>query len=658
MSFSGRFDLIKNNINSIHKNDLFLIGLLLKIVLVIFLLPNITSNLFLPFLENSINNFSFDPWTNFLINEGDVNSFPYGLVMLLAYLPLSIVGNILDKYIYDYNFFEIGFKLTSLCFDYFLIIFLSSIINYKSTKFLIFCYWLSPIAIYTSFIHGQLDIVPISLLIGSLYFLKTNQYKISGVFFALSLSSKFSMFISLPFILVYIYKRKGFQGDFIKYLISFTITSTLLYLPFLFFSNGFLEMVIETRELNRLYAVFLDYGSNLKLFILPFIYIFSLYLFWRLNRITQDLFFISIGIGFLSILTFLVPAPGWTLWTIPFLTYYQINARKDIILITLIYSSIYILNANEFYGILNTEILSSANNFYYEDNLYFRNILFTLKQSLGLLIAVRMYIYGIKRNNFYSTSNKSILITIEGNEFEKIYNFQNGLNNLFCKKDINIKYLKSIIKNNKTNLIEKHNIKQTNKKIGSDTQKVTYYANYIFDNISKVEKELFENKEPYQIFINDLNIDLSLLMHRSNISIKLEKHNKDSDKITYDEVKNKLLIFSFRNLNKMSNKIKRNYSITTYFPLGFIHKKLFNLLISISSLNVDIELINNQKIVKMEIEGSPSKEDISLIANSLIPEIDDFALNKNGWLDGYQGIMQIILVANLSAILKDKSFYK
>ena len=191
-----------------------------------------------------------------------------------------------------------------------------------------------------------------------------------------------------------------------------------------------------------------------------------------------------------------------------------------------------------------------------------------------------------------------------------------------------------------------------------EPEKVTYYADYIFDNISKVEKELFENKKTYQIFINDLNIDMSLLMHKANIAIRLEKHNKDSDKISYDEVKNKLLIFSFRNLNEMSNTLKRNFSITTYFPLGFIHKKLFNLLISISSLNVDIELINHQKIVKMEIEGSPSKEDISLIANCLIPEIDDFALNKNGWMDGYQGIMQIILVANLSAILKDKSFYK
>ncbi len=648
-----------SKVKNIIKNKFFLTGLLLKIILIIFLLPSITSDLFLPFIKNTIHNFSFDPWSNFLITGGDVNSFPYGVVMLIAYLPFSLVGNLLDKYIYDFNFLEFGFKLTSLIFDYLILVFLSLITNAKSKSLLILCYWLSPIAIYTSFIHGQLDIVPVSLLIGSLYFLKSNKYKLSGVFFALSLSSKFSMLISLPFILIYIYKRRGFQGEFFKYFISLLITSSILYFPFLT-SNGFLKMVLETREVNRLYTVFINYGSNLKLFIVPFIYIFSLYLFWRLNRITQDLFLISIGIGFLSILSFLTPAPGWTLWIIPFLTYYQINSKKDIALITLIYSLIYILNSIEFYNLTKLEILPFLNYFNYEENLNYKNIFFTLQQSLGLLIAVRMYIYGIKRNNFFSISNKSILISIEGNEQEKIFNFKNGLNNLLNRKDINVKYLSSIIKNKDINSIEESYDRQPKNEIEPNHGKVTYYANYMYDNIFKLEKELFENKKPYQVFINDLNIDMNLLMHKTNIRIMMQKDNEDLNKISYDEIKDKLLIFSFKDLNKKTNNTikKRSSSITTYFPLGFIHKKLFNLLISISSLNVDIEMLDNQKIVKMEIEGSPSKEDISLIAKCLIPEIDDFSINDNGWLNGYLGIMQIILIANIFSILKDKSIQK
>ena len=35
-----------------------------------------------------------------------------------------------------------------------------------------------------------------------------------------------------------------------------------------------------------------------------------------------------------------------------------------------------------------------------------------------------------------------------------------------------------------------------------------------------------------------------------------------------------------------------------------------------------------------------------------IPEIDDFSLKEDSWSSGYNGIMQIILLANMSSALK------
>ena len=106
MLLVGFNSLYTSKVKNIIQNKIFLTGLLFKMILIFFLLPNITSTLFLPFIKNSINNFSFDPWSNFLITGGDLNSFPYGIVMVLAYLPFSFAGHLLDKYIYDYNFFE------------------------------------------------------------------------------------------------------------------------------------------------------------------------------------------------------------------------------------------------------------------------------------------------------------------------------------------------------------------------------------------------------------------------------------------------------------------------------------------------------------------------------------------------------------------------
>ena len=103
-------------------------------------------------------------------------------------------------------------------------------------------------------------------------------------------------------------------------------------------------MVLNSKEFNRLYSVYISYGYDLKLYIVPVIYILTLYLFWRLRKITQDLLLLSLGIGFLSIIVFLPPAPAWTVWIIPFLTYYQIKSNKDIILISIVYNLVFIIN--------------------------------------------------------------------------------------------------------------------------------------------------------------------------------------------------------------------------------------------------------------------------------------------------------------------------
>ena len=156
-----------------------------------------------------------------------------------------------------------------------------------------------------------------------------------------------------------------------------------------------------------------------------------------------------------------------------------------------------------------------------------------------------------------------------------------------------------------------------------------------------------ENPKTYQFLLNEKNADLSVLEKDINLEVFINKYNSNNLKQEYlFEDKNLPLIFNFK-------KISKNiFSIITFFPLGFLHTKFFNLLISISSVNVDIELLGNKKIVRMEIEGNPSKEDIYQIASNLIQ--NDVLSKENFWSSGYIGIMQIILFANLAAILKRK----
>ncbi len=626
----------------IRQSKLFQLGLLIKVLLIIFCNPEITSSLFIPFIKNSITYPSYDPWNNFYLNSGDINSFPYGLSMFLSYMPLSFLGNFIDKYFIDFNFISIGFKFSSLIFDFLLLNFLSLLTKNKKIILLIISYWLSPIIIFATYVHGQLDILPITLLIMSVYFIKINKYTLSGFLITLSILSKFSMLIALPFIYIYVIKRKGFSNQFYKLSISFLSSFIFLIFPFLF-SEGYWKMVFGTKEINRIYNVFISYGGELKLFIIPVIYILSLYLVWRLQRITQDLFMVSLGLGFLSILVFLPPAPGWTLWVVPFISYYQITSKRDLILISVIYSLSYIASIYFIPDYSNIEYISN-NNFVNAYNsiiseTLIKNIFFTFHQGLGLLIAIRIYIYGLRKNNFYNISDKPMIISLSGYNNRIIEDLKLSINKLFYRKFINIIDLE----NNAKRIKQKEN----------GINKVAYNINYISNSLNKLQDKISENTKEYLLIVNQTNLEF---ICNPDLSIIINK-SLDKDILNEFDLNKKLLIFNFNfyeNLNKEISYSKDLKTLTTYFRLGFLHKKLFSLLISISSLNVDMELQNKDRLVKMVIAGNPSKEDIFQIANVLLPELDDFSLNDDSWSSGFIGIIQIILIANLLETLKNR----
>ena len=83
-----------------------------------------------------------------------------------------------------------------------------------------------------------------------------------------------------------------------------------------------------------------------------------------------------------------------------------------------------------------------------------------------------------------------------------------------------------------------------------------------------------------------------------------------------------------------------------------MHDQLLRLLIAISSLHVDTEMSKDKEWIKFIIEGDPTREDIEHIARVLVPELDDFSLKEKCFESGYVGIMQVILLVNISKSLK------
>ena len=142
------------------------------------------------------------------------------------------------------------------------------------------------------------------------------------------------MLASIPFIFIYLIRNKRLKNKFNIFFPSIFITYFFTILPFIK-SNSFQSMVLKNSETEKLFSVFISYGYDLKLFLLPTVYFLSLYLVWRLERINLDLFLISIGLGFFSLLLFLPPSPGWFAWIMPFLVYYQLRSKDHYLLSTL-----------------------------------------------------------------------------------------------------------------------------------------------------------------------------------------------------------------------------------------------------------------------------------------------------------------------------------
>ena len=95
-------------------------------------------------------------------------SFPYPPVMLL----LECIGGVFVTFMEGLPVFfrNLIFKMPILFMDLLGLYYLMRISKSKR-KYILVLYFLSPIVLYASYMHGQLDIIPTVFLVGAIYYL-------------------------------------------------------------------------------------------------------------------------------------------------------------------------------------------------------------------------------------------------------------------------------------------------------------------------------------------------------------------------------------------------------------------------------------------------------------------------------------------------------
>ena len=302
------------NNNILDSKNLIILGFVFKLLIGTLFASFVLKDLFIPFIDFFVTNLE-NPYRNFL----DVNSpqnFPYPTLMLLILsTPVFLAELFLDLETLPVQLSFSIYRLPLLLADLGILLILSSWVRAESQKRLIWLYWFSPVLFYISYIHGQLDVIPIFLVFLSLNYLFKQNILLSGLILGLAISTKTMVILSLPFIvLLLISKDNSFKSTSI-FILSSAICFFLVNLPFIF-DPSFQEMVFFNEEQTRIFELSFLIGESSFYFIPACLLLLALRGF-LIKTYNRDIFMMFLGFSFGIILMFITPMQGWYFWIIP-----------------------------------------------------------------------------------------------------------------------------------------------------------------------------------------------------------------------------------------------------------------------------------------------------------------------------------------------------
>lgn len=143
-------------------------------------------------MEISVKQLTLFPWDLFLAEAGSPLAFPYGYVMWVILLPLTILCKFLEINVYW------GYGVTLLLTDITLLHLLHFLIPITNRSLLI-AYWLSPIVLFATYWLGLNDLIPVTLPCLALLSMRRLHSSAAGIFCGAATSAKLSMVLVYPF---------------------------------------------------------------------------------------------------------------------------------------------------------------------------------------------------------------------------------------------------------------------------------------------------------------------------------------------------------------------------------------------------------------------------------------------------------------------------
>lgn len=418
----------------------FVFGILaVKITLMVCFSSDYQDGMFFPFVNQFINGLGtreWNPW-EYYSHTGLVSSFPYPPLMLL----IESVPVLLIRLFHAWGLFagRFLFRLPILIFDCLCVFVLARMFPGKK-RYIIVLYFVSPIILYSGYMHGQLDVIPTTLLVCAISVLirKKRGYQWwFGILMAAAVLTKQHTLAAAPLLFLFMGKRDGWKRVF-QAVAVFTVSIAALVLPF--WSPGFYRQVICNQEQMLLMKVFLDYGQ-IKV-ILPVLALLIIYLrAFFIDKINQKLLLGLCGGLFAVFLILVPPMPGWYTWVVPFITVFFIDfglERYKNLLLYVVWNISYLCYFVFFHRAGQTDLylLRYSLDFIKIENTVLQNLIFTCMTGCLIIIAYQMYQKGIASNSFYKRGNLPFLIGISGDSGSGKSCMLELINSLLGRKEV------------------------------------------------------------------------------------------------------------------------------------------------------------------------------------------------------------------------------
>ena len=671
-------------------NPLFILGLALRLAIIVCMTPTPVSLWYVPFLDVSTSALTLDPWAIWLASGGALAAFPYGYVMWLVFLPMTLVAKLSGLPL------QYSYELTLLAADLCLLYTLDRLLPGRQ-RLLLLAYWMSPIVILASYAFGLNDVIPALFLTLSIFFIRRVELKLAGILFAAAISAKLSMVMALPFFAIYLYNHKALRQRLFSFILGFCIGLLLLGAPFIFSAAG-MGMLFGNPEMDKIYSLAVDMGRQVTVYVVPLVYLIMLYLVWRVKRLNFDLFQATIGMGFLSVVLLTPASPGWFVWCMPFLAFYQAMSGRVAILLVEVFSGLYVLDT-----LLITPLqLANGQAFDLSHELHIStqlvsvsSLLHTVMVAIGVVLAIRIWREAVSRNDFFRLSRKPFVIGVGGDSGSGKDTFSEAITGMFGEHSV-VKlsgddyhlwdrkkpiwqvmthlnpmandlegYSRDLISLTDGNCIQS---RQYNHQTGMMTEPIKIASNdfIIVSGLHALYLPIL--RECYNLKIY-LDIDEGLRRHFKlkrdvgqrghtveRVLSAFEKREADSARFIRPQAAYADLILSLmpihpRLLEDLDDKQMLRMKLVVRSRHGFNELALNRVLVGVCGLHVDIVVSDDGSEVSITVEGESTAADIAMAAEMLCPQVLEFLDIQPKWQDGVLGLMQLITLSHISQVM-------